>query len=91
MRNLCIRGVTWTVFAACGALSWPAHALEIGTGYINRLTNPDAYSTYEAFCCGLPMIQPGNKALIDDYWINAQEIESIAVSPGATPHLIALR
>lgn len=26
----------------------------------------------------------------DDYWINAQEIESIAVSPGATPHLIAL-
>ena len=48
-----------------------AHALEIGAGYIKRLTNPDAYSTFEPWCCGLPMIQPGNKALIDDYWIDA--------------------
>jgi len=26
----------------------------------------------------------------DDYWINSEEIESIAGSPGATPHLVAL-
>lgn len=26
----------------------------------------------------------------DDYWINSEEIENIAGSPGATPHLVAL-
>ena len=64
--GLLIQVTAWGLLSAGSA-----SALDVQAGSINRLTNPNAYDTYEPFCCGLPMIQPGNKAQIDDYWINA--------------------
>ena len=63
-RGAALAGLVCVLLAAL-----PAHALLIFTGSIARVANANAYDG-AFFCCGEPLIQPGNKALNDDYWVN---------------------
>lgn len=58
------------VFIAVALCTTSAYALTVTYGGMNRLTDPNAYANGSAWYAGLPLGQPGNKAFIDDQFIN---------------------
>lgn len=47
-----------------------AYALAVTYGGMNRLTDPNDYANGNSWFGGLALVQPGNKAFIDDHYIN---------------------